>query len=185
MNKVLCICMLAMGCLMNTQAQTNCRDSIMNISLDSLQKNADKFVGKTVSFSGKAMHVCSRSGMKLFLQIPGQKGTFQVNSTKELGKFPRTCNNRDIAIVGVVQESRIDEDFLKRWEQSIQNKTEEQHGDEKSGCEAEKEAKQETGDSSSKRIADFRKRIAERRKQEEKNYLSFYNVTATSYKVLK
>lgn len=185
MNKVLGTLMLVMSCMMTIHAQSVSKENSTHITLTELQKNAQKYTGKTVCFSGKAIHVCSVTGMKLFMQIPGNKSTFQVNATQKLGKFPRTCNNHTVEIVGIVNEKRIDEAFLQHWEQQIQNKTEEHHGNEKNGCDSEKAAMQETANSSVDRIADFRKRIAMRTEKEGKKYLSFYNVTATSYNILK
>jgi len=185
MNKVLCTFMLVMGCMMTIHAQSVSKENISHITLTELQKNAQKYLGKTICFSGKTVHVCSRSGMKLFMQIPGSKATFQVNATRKLGKFPRTCNNHIVEIVGTVNESRIDEAYLQNWEKQIKNQTEEHHGEAQSGCESEKAAMQETANTSAKRIADFRKRIAIRAKKEGKKYLSFYNVTAKSYNIAK
>ena len=51
------------------------------------------------------------------------------------------------------------------------------------GCDAEKAARQETGNSVQERIADFRARIAARKAAEGKEYLSFYYVTASSYEI--
>lgn len=185
MNKVLSTFMLVMSCMMTIHAQSVSKENMTHTTLAELQKDAQKYAGKTVCFSGKAIHVCSRTGMKLFMQIPGEKSTFQVNTTRKLGKFPRTCNNHTVEIVGIVNERRIDEAYLQHWEQQIQDQTEEHHGDAQSGCDSEKAAMQETANSSVGRIADFRKRIAMRTKKEGKKYLSFYNVTATSYNILK
>ena len=62
----------------------------------------------------------------------------------------------------------------------------EQHGEGEAGCSAEQQARGESlSGSVGKRIADFRARIAERKAEEGKDYLSFYHVEGASYEVLK
>ncbi len=185
MNKLACTLVLIFSAILGLHAQPAPEDNPVQTTLKVLEKDAAQFVGKTITFSGKAVHVCGHSGMKMFFEIPGSKSTFEVKSTKELGKFSRKCNNHNVKVVGVVGESRIDETYLKDWEKQHKTKTAEQHGTNDEGCESEKAAMQETGNSTTQRIADFRKRIAERNKKEGKNYLSFYHVTAISYNILK
>lgn len=185
MNKVISTLVLVMSCIVSVWGQAAPEDTAQKVTLANLLENGSQYVGKTVSFSGKTIHVCSKSGMKLFMEIPGTKQTLRVNSTPKLGKFPRTCNNHKVEIIGIVEESRIDEDFLKQWESKIKAQTEEKHGHGEEGCAAEKAATKETGNSSSQRIADFRKRIAQRKQAEGKNYLSFYHVKAISYHIVQ
>ena len=59
----------------------------------------------------------------------------------------------------------------------------EQHGEGEAGCDSEKKARGETGNTVEERIADFRAQIAERKAKEGKDYLSFYYVTATAYQI--
>lgn len=185
MNKLACTFVLILSTVLGLHAQPAQEDNAVQTTLEVLNKDASQFLGKTITFSGKTVHVCGHSGMKMFFEIPGSKSTFEVKSTEKLGKFSRRCNNHNVKVVGVVEESRIDEAFLKDWEKQVKAKTAEQHGTEDEGCESEKAAKQEKGNSTVERIADFRKRIAKRNKKEGKNYLSFYHVTALSYEILK
>ena len=101
--------------------------------------------------------------------------TIRVESG-ELGSFDPQCVNR-------VDEERIDEAYLARWEAQVKAQTAEKHGTTEAGCATEKAARQETGNTVEERIADFRTRIAARKAAEGKEYLSFYYVTATSYEI--
>ncbi len=185
MNKVISTFVLIMSCMISVWGQAAPEDKAEAVTLQTLLQDGSQYVGKTVTFSGKAIHVCSRSGMKLFMEVPGTEQTFRVNSTRELGKFPRTCNNNQVEITGTVEESRIDEAFLKNWEAQIKAHTDEHHGEGEEGCEAENSATKATGNTTAKRIAGFRKRIAERNEKEGKNYLSFYHVKAINYHIVK
>ena len=64
-------------------------------------------------------------------------------------------------------------------------KRKQKHGTGEAGCSTEKKARGETGNTTEERIADFRKKIAERKAKTGKDYLSFYFVEAESYKILE
>ena len=74
------------------------------------------------------------------------------------------------------------EPYRARYGQ-VEAQTGEQHGTTDAGCDTEKAARRETGNTVAERIADFRTKIAARKAAESKDYLSFYYVTATSYEI--
>ena len=59
----------------------------------------------------------------------------------------------------------------------------EKHGTGEAGCDSEKKARGETANSPEARIADFRAKIADRKAETGKEYLSFYFMEANSYEV--
>ena len=59
----------------------------------------------------------------------------------------------------------------------------EKHGTGEAGCDSEKKARGETANSPEARIADFRAKIADRKAETGKEYLSFYFMEADSYEV--
>lgn len=71
-----------------------------------------------------------------------------------------------------------------QWEEQAKAQTEEKHGSEKPDA-APRKSSGETGNTTEERIADFRKKIAERKAKTGKDYLSFYFVEAESYKILE
>mgnify|MGYP003550070135 CR=1 FL=1 len=88
-------------------------------------------------------------------------------------------------IKGILREERVDEAYLQRWEASVAASTAEQHGDGEAGCDTEKAARGETGNTVEERIADFRQKIAARKEATGKDYLSFYFVEALAYEVVE
>lgn len=164
------------------QEQTSSQ-ATAEMSVDDLLASAEANVGKEVSFRGICTHTCSHGATKIFLMGSDDTKTIRVEAG-ELGSFDTRCVNNLVSVTGVVSEQRIDEAYLQRWEAQVKNQTEEKHGKEgEGGCSTEKKARGESGNSSEERIADFRKRIAERKAKEGKDYLSFYYVTATSYEI--
>ena len=103
----------------------------------------------------------------------------------ELGQFSPDCVNSIVEVNGMLKEQRIDENYLVQWEEQAKAQTGEKHGTGEAGCSTEKKARGETGNTTEERIADFRKKIVERKAKTGKDYLSFYFVEAESYKILE
>ena len=152
------------------------------LQIDDLLAGADSLAGKEVWIEGVCTHACKHGARKIFLMGSDDTQTIRVESG-ELGSFDPQCVNRVVRVTGRVDEERIDEAYLARWEAQVKAQTAEKHGTTEAGCATEKAARQETGNTVEERIADFRTRIAARKAAEGKEYLSFYYVTATSYEI--
>ena len=152
------------------------------MSIDELLASAEKNIGKEVTFKGICTHTCKHGAKKMFMMGSDDTKTIRVESGS-LGSFDTRCINNLVQVTGIVEEQRIDEAYLQQWEESAKNQTMEQHGDGEAGCDSEKKARGETGNTVEERIADFRAQIAERKAKEGKDYLSFYYVTATAYQI--
>ena len=167
----------------NTQDQTSAQTRPTAVlEIDELLAAADSLAGQTVTIEGVCTHTCKHGARKIFLMGSDDTQTIRVESG-ELGSFDPQCVNRVVRVTGRVDEERIDEAYLARWEAQVKAQTAEKHGTTEAGCATEKAARQETGNTVEERIADFRTRIAARKAAEGKEYLSFYYVTATSYEI--
>ncbi len=155
-------------------------EPVKSMQVDELMGKAESLIGKDVVVEGMCTHICSHGALKMFLK--GEKNTLRIESG-DLGAFKQECVNSNLEVKGVVEESRIDEEYLQKWERELEQEIAEKHGEDESGCATEKDARQEVGNSSEERIADFRKRIAERKAEEGKEYLSFYHIVAKSYEI--
>lgn len=166
-----------------TQDQTSAQTRPTAVlEIDELLAAADSLAGQTVTIEGVCTHTCKHGARKIFLMGSDDTQTIRVESG-ELGSFDPQCVNRVVRVTGRVDEERIDEVYLARWEAQVKAQTAEKHGTTEAGCATEKAARQETGNTVEERIADFRTRIAARKAAEGKEYLSFYYVTATSYEI--
>ena len=110
--------------------------------------------------------------------------TIRIEACK-LGSFDQKCVNSIVKVNGILREERVDEAYLQRWEAAVAAQTAEQHGEVESGCDSEKAARGETGNTVAERIVDFREKIATRKAAVGKEYLSFYYVEALSYEVVE
>lgn len=160
----------------DTQSQAN--------DVDAVLAQADLNVGKEITVEGVCTHICKHGGRKIFLMGSDDTKTIRVEGGK-MGKFDAACVNNMVRVKGVLCEQRIDEAYLQQWESQVANQTAEQHGDSEAGCDTEKKARNEKGNSPEERIADFRARIAQREAESGKAYLSFYYVEALEYEIVK
>ena len=101
----------------------------------------------------------------------------------KLGSFDTKCVNSFVRVNGTLKEQRVDEAYLQQWEAQLKAANAEKHGESEGGCSSEKKARGETANTPEKRIADFRAKIADRKAETGKEYLSFYFMEANSYEV--
>ncbi|MGL4326021.1 MAG: hypothetical protein ACRDCN_08030 [Tannerellaceae bacterium] len=158
--------------------------AITVLQVDDVLGKASNILGEEIEVEGVCTHICKHGGRKIFLMGSDDTRTIRIEAGKEIGKFgPETLNNI-VRVKGTLVEERIDEAYLQRWEAQVANQAEEKHGTSEAGCSSEQKARNEqVGTTVNDRIAAFRKRIAERKEKEGKEYLSFYHINGTSYQV--
>lgn len=155
------------------------------MEIDQLLAEAESLAGQEVSIEGVCTHICKHGGAKIFLMGSDDTKTIRIESGN-VGKFPQECVNNIVEVKGTLKESRIDEAYLVNWEERLAAQTAEKHGEGEAGCSTEQKARGEApANSTEERIANYRTRIAERNEKEGKNYLSFYFVEASEYKIVE
>ena len=176
-------CLLA-ACNNNKQTTVAEAENVATVmEVDDVLANADSLAGKEVVLHGVCTHTCKHGATKIFLMGSDDTQTIRVEAC-ELGSFSQDCVNSIVCVTGVLVEDRIDESYLQNWEAMVKNQTEKQHGEEgEGGCDTEKNARGEKGNTVEERIADFRARIAEEKSRTGKEYLSFYHIDATAYEI--
>lgn len=169
------------------EAAENQAPSSQTMDVDSLLTIAETRVDQPIVVEGICTHICSKGGGKLFLMGSDDTKTIRVEAGDKIGRFPQEVVNQIVTIEGILREQRIDEGYLAQWEAQAKAQTEEKHGQNGAGCDSEQKARGEaTGAvSTQKRIAAFRRRIADRKAAEGKEYLSFYYIDGNTYTIRK
>lgn len=153
------------------------------LEVDRLLADADSLAGKEVVVEGVCTHTCKHGAKKIFLMGSDDTQVIRIEAG-ELGAFSQDCVNNIVTVKGILMEQRIDEAYLQEWETLAKTQTADLHGEKgEGGCDTEKIARGETGNSIDERIADFRKRIEAEQEKTGKNYLSFYYIEAISYEI--
>ncbi len=163
-----------------SETTTKATDEVLTI--DALLAGAEANTDKIVSIKGVCTHTCRHGARKMFLMGSDDTKVIRVEAG-ELGAFDTKCINNMVEVKGKLVEQRIDEAYLQEWEAQLAEHAAEEHGHGEEGCASEKQARGETGNTTDSRIADFRKKIAERKAESGKEYLSFYFVEAQSYEI--
>ena len=152
------------------------------LEIDSLLANAENLAGQEVTIEGVCTHACKHGAKKIFLMGSDDTQVIRVEAGT-LGAFDPKCVNSIVRVTGTLKEQRIDEAYLQNWEAQLKAQAAEKHGTGEAGCDSEKKARGETANSPEARIADFRAKIADRKAETGKEYLSFYFMEADSYEV--
>jgi hypothetical protein len=75
-----------------------------SMKVDELMVNTLSLTGETVIVEGLCTHVCSRSGMKLFLQGNDSTFTLRAESDATLGKFDPLAVGKMVRVIGILEE---------------------------------------------------------------------------------
>lgn len=178
------------GCLSKNNKQktevTQEQAEAKPLEVDAVLAKAEELVGQTFTVEAVCTHICAHGGGKIFLMGSDDTQTIRVEAGEKIGHFKAECVNNLVRVKGKLMEQRIDEEYLANWEARAKAETEEKHGTNGQGCESEQKARgEQPAENLEERLANFRKRIAERQEKEGKNYLSFYYLTGESYEIAK
>ena len=160
------------------------QETSLAMEIDEVLASADSLANQEITMEGICTHTCKHGATKIFMMGSDDTKTIRVEAAS-LGSFDQKCINSIVRVKGILREERVDEAYLQRWEASVAVSAAEQHGEGEAGCDTEKAARGETGNTVAERIADFRQKIAARKEATGKEYLSFYFVEALAYEIVE
>ena len=155
---------------------------VIPVTVMDFETKAGDLVGKTISISGTVDHVCEHGGQKMFLIETGSENRVKITPDENISAFKSEWEGQDIMVTGIVEEQRIDEDFLKEWEQQVMS--DEDMGDDKGegkhlGGNMEKGGEDADKTMELEKINNLRQQI----EASGKEYLSFFTVLCTDYQL--
>ncbi len=187
-----CLMLCACGNKATTQEQDSKtaqeQDNISTISIDELLSSADSLTDKQITIEGVCTHTCRHGARKIFLQ--GSDNAQIIRCEYEDHRpFSKDCIHSVVRVTGYLRETRMDEAYLANWKMEYelakaQGQIEDEETNTSAGCATESAARRESGNTVDDKIAHYRQLIAQRKEAEGKEYLSFYHIEATDYKVL-
>lgn len=86
------------------------------VSIDSLIKYPEAFVGKEVTIKGHVFHTCTETGKRMFVYGSNSDSTIKVVASDSVKIFDKSLEGNDVLIKGVVEEQRIDPAFIAKME---------------------------------------------------------------------
>ena len=191
---LLAIIFVASACQMNTEKQQNpevVEVAVMeavDLDLANFDDKAETLIGKQIILNGMIDHVCKHGGQKMFMVNEDADARVKITTGEDMAAFNTELEGETIRVVGVIDEQRIDEDYLREWEEELLAGADEdaehsEHGDKvHMGEHSEEvvEAEEAEEPHEMKQIRNYRKMIAE----SEKDYISFFSVTCIEYEVV-
>jgi hypothetical protein len=156
-------------------------EEIVVVDLVDFDDIAEDLVGKQVVLTGMIDHVCEHGGQKMFLVNENADTRIKIVPGEDMAAFNTELEGESVKVVGIVDEFRIDEEYLREWEEEVLAGL--------SGEEGEKGEKVHMGDGEGehhdeenadlRKINNFREQIAE----SDKDYISFYSIVCVEYEV--
>lgn len=105
-------------------------------TIESLLLEASTLADKEVTVRGTITHTCKFSGKRCFLMGADQKTTLRVEAKGDIGGFNRELIGSELAITGILRESRLTKEYIDRWEEEVKESQGKEDGSVES-CDAE------------------------------------------------
>jgi len=174
----------------NTTEKVVISEEITPVAMADFDSLVENLAGRKISISGTVDHVCEHGGQKMFIVDEASDTRLKIVPNEEIAAFNTDLVGETVNIVGIVEEMRVDEDYLKEWEEEVKSGAEEK--EHKSHNEKGKKESADAGDHGDghenpdisaelEQIARMRTRVEE----SEKGYLSFYSILAVEYNIYK
>lgn len=109
---------------------TNSEDEIIPITVDSLLIIAEDNIDNEIQLIGQVDHICRKSNKKLTLLGIDTTISIHILIVEDSVGFDSTLNGKNVLITGIIKEFKIDEEYLKKWEESLAETDIEEHDDE-------------------------------------------------------
>ncbi len=198
MNKLfyalLVVLFVATACQNNTEKQQDPEIvevvvvEAVDLDLSNFNDKAESLIGKQVILNGMIDHVCKHGGQKMFMVNENADARIKITTGENMAAFNTELIGETLMVVGVIDEHRIDEEYLREWEEELiagvdedeehSEKGEPLHMGEHGG---EGNAEETEENPEMKQINEYRQQIAESGKE----YISFFSVTCVEYEVVE
>jgi hypothetical protein len=75
------------------------------VLFDSLAHNPDAYLGKTITVSGKVVHVCTETGKKMFITGQNPDVRLYIAAGDRIAKFPMELLGSEITVEGLIMKA--------------------------------------------------------------------------------
>lgn len=183
---IFALAMLA-GCQTNTQkteaaAEEVVVEEVVLVPLDDFKNKAGELVGKQIVLNGTIDHVCKHGGQKMFMVNQDSDARIKITTGEDMAAFNTELEGENLKVLGVVDELRIDEEWLREWEEELKAEKESKAADQVHMGEGEGESDADHHEDNSGEY-DQIKAYREKIKESGKEYISFFSVVCVEYEV--
>ena len=75
---------------------------LLIVSVDSVQKNPEKYFDKTIGLQGRVIHTCKESGKKMFLCGSDDQNLIRINAGDNISRFDESLQGEIVIAKGVL-----------------------------------------------------------------------------------
>lgn len=155
-------------------------DEIPEITLANFFDGTELKAEDEVWVTGNVVHTCKHSGKKMFIVDDDGENKLKIDAGGKVPEFETSLEGSKVKVKGIIEEERVDENYLKEWESELLAEGDSDaigEGDcaeeQPEGYDEEKTMKE----NQMNRIKELREKIA----KSDKGYLSFYSLKAIEY----
>ena len=158
-------------------------EELIEVDLIGFDDQVEELVGKRITIVGTVDHICEHGGQKMFIVSEDSDARLKIVPDEHIAAFNTELVGESIEIIGVVEEQRIDEDYLKEWEEEVKEGIAEEQGE---GIHVDGEGEMEHDEEGNNTEA-FEKinRLREMLAESGEDHLSFYSVLCVDYKIIE
>ncbi|MCD4772727.1 MAG: hypothetical protein K8R41_05010, partial [Bacteroidales bacterium] len=122
------------------------------ITVGEFAEKAEELIGKIVVLEGIVDHVCAHGGDKMFIIDENTDGRVKITIGEDMVSFKTEWEGNSIKLKGVIEELKIDEDYLNNWENELLTNDEESEKGKGLGKHKKEDGDHEKGDGDHKTI---------------------------------
>ncbi len=180
---ILAIGLVACGTSTQKQENKNQEEVVLEanpvtVIVEDFDSVAGDLVGQEIEMTGTIVHVCQHGGKRMFIINEDPDMRVKITTNEDMAAFNTDLEGSDVVVRGIVEELRIDEDYLQNWESELQA---EAGGDSEHKIHTGEEGHEHhEGDANHEleQINNLRQEIAD----SGTDHLSYYSVVCTEYK---
>ena len=94
-------------------------DEITPLLVAEFDEQAGNYVGKKIKMKGTVDHICKHGGQRLFLVSEDSEARIKITPDEEIAAFNAELEGNKLVLVGIVEEQRIDEDYLENGKRKL------------------------------------------------------------------
>jgi hypothetical protein len=145
----------------------------VKLPVEEFETKAGDLVDQMVEIEGTVIHVCRYGGKRLFLIGEKSKPQIKVTTSNKISAFDAKLEGSDIIAEGILREFRVDEAYLDQLEKNARESAEKALNEDRQGHDLHRHQ------DPLKSINNMREQL----KKSGKDYLSFFSVECSAYKV--
>jgi len=86
------------------------------VSIDSLIKHPEAYIGSSVTVKGIVFHTCRETGKKMFIYRSNSDSTLKVVASDSIKIFDKSLEGTNVIVKGILQEQKVDAAFIANME---------------------------------------------------------------------